>query len=156
MRVGIISDTHGLLRPEAERALRGVDLILHAGDVGHPEILTRLKSLAPVFAVRGNVDTAPWARQLPATTVVVAGEASFYVLHNLAELDLHPEVSGFHFVVSGHTHQAEQHEQRGVVYLNPGSAGPRRFHLPVTLALLELGSRPWKAEIVDLLRAAGR
>ena len=151
MRVGIISDTHGLLRPEAERALRGVDLIIHAGDVGHPEILNRLKAIAPVFAVRGNVDTEPWAQQLPATTVVEAGKASFYVLHDLQELDLRPEASGFHFVVSGHTHQAEQSELKGVVYLNPGSAGPRRFHLPVTMALLELGEKPWKAEIVDLL-----
>jgi putative phosphoesterase len=156
MRVGIISDTHGLLRPEAERALRGVDLIIHAGDIGHPEILTKLKAIAPVFAVRGNVDTEPWAQQLPATTVVEAGEASFYVLHNLQELDLRPEASGFHFVVSGHTHHAEQSELKGVVYLNPGSAGPRRFHLPVTMALLELGAKPWKAEIVDLLGAPQR
>jgi putative phosphoesterase len=151
MRVGIISDTHGLLRPEAKRALQGVDLIVHAGDVGHPEILTNLKRIAPVFAVRGNVDTEAWAQQLPVTTVVEAGGASFYVLHNLRERDLLPDAAKFDFVISGHTHQAEQSVRQGVLYLNPGSAGPRRFHLPVTLALLDLGKKPWQAEIIELL-----
>jgi len=150
MRVGVISDTHGLLRPEAESALCDVDLIVHAGDVGHPEVLTKLKRIAPVFAVRGNVDTDPWAQQLPLTTVVEAGGASFYVLHNLRELDFRPDGAKFDFVVSGHTHQPEQLERQGVLYLNPGSAGPRRFHLPVTLALVDLGKKPWKAEIVVL------
>jgi uncharacterized protein len=150
--VGIISDTHGLLRPEAERALQGVELIIHAGDVGDAEILTKLKRIAPVFAVRGNVDTERWARELPATTVVEAGEASFYVLHNLRELDIQPKDAGFQAVISGHTHQAEQSERDGVLYLNPGSAGPRRFHLPVTLAVLEVGTKPWQVEIVDLTR----
>lgn len=152
MRIGIISDTHGLLRPEAERALQGVGLIIHAGDVGDPEILTTLKHIAPVFAVRGNVDTEPWAQQLPASTVVEAEGASFYVLHNLRDLDLKPEGAKLDFVVSGHTHQAEQFERGGVLYLNPGSAGPRRFHLPVTLAVLDLAKRPWKADLVELLR----
>lgn len=151
MLVGIISDTHGLLRPEAERALRGVDPIVHAGDVGHPEILNRLKRIAPVFAVRGNVDTDAWARQLPLTTVVETGGASFYVLHNLRELDLRPDAADFDFVISGHTHLPEQSDREGVLYLNPGSAGPRRFHLPVTLALVDLMQKPWKAEIVELL-----
>lgn len=151
MRVGIISDTYGLLRPEAERALRDVDLIVHAGDVGRPEILAKLKRIAPVFAVRGNVDTDAWAQQLPLTTVLDAGGASFYVLHNLGELDLRPDAAKFDFVISGHTHQPEQSERQGVLYLNPGSAGPRRFHLPVTLALVNLGKRPWKAEFVELL-----
>jgi len=150
MKVGIISDTHGLLRPEAEHALRGVDLIVHAGDVGHPEILIKLKRIAPVFAVRGNVDTEAWAQELPATTVVQAGGASFYVLHNLRELDLRPDAAKFDFVISGHTHQPELSDRRGVLYLNPGSAGPRRFHLPVTLALVDLRQRPWKADIVEL------
>jgi uncharacterized protein len=154
MRVGIISDTHGLLRPEAESALRGVDLIVHAGDVGDPEILTRLKLIAPVFAVRGNVDTGAWARQLPLTTEVQAGGASFYVLHNLRELDLRPDTVKFDFVISGHTHQPEQAERRGVRYLNPGSAGPRRFHLPITLALVDLAAKPWNAEFVQLLEPA--
>lgn len=151
MRIGILSDTHGLLRPEAERALRGVNLIIHAGDVGDPQILTRLKLIAPVFAVRGNVDTAPWARTLPTATIVEADRASFYVLHNVRDLDIRPEAASFDFVVSGHTHQPGQLERNGVVYLNPGSAGPRRFNLPITLALLDLSKRPWKAEFVQLL-----
>jgi putative phosphoesterase len=154
MRVGIISDTHGLLRPEAELALQGVDLMVHAGDVGHPEILARLKRIAPVFAVRGNVDTEPWAQQLPLTTVVEAGGASFYVLHNLLELDLRPDTAKFDFVVSGHTHQPQQSQRQGVLYLNPGSAGPRRFHLPVTLAFVELGKKPFRVKFVELLAAS--
>jgi len=152
MLVGIISDTHGLLRPEAETALRGVELIIHAGDVGNPEILSKLKSIAPVFAVRGNVDTASWAMELPSATIVEAGRLIFYVLHNLQELDLRSEAAKFDFVISGHTHQPEQSERNGVVYINPGSAGPKRFHLPVTLALLDLAKRPWKAQFVELHR----
>ena len=151
MRVGIISDTHGLLRPEAEQALRGVALIVHAGDVGSPEILTRLQAIAPVFAVRGNVDTEPWTRKLPLTTVVDAGRATLYVLHNLRDLDLRPEAAQFDFVISGHTHQPEQTERNGVIYLNPGSAGPRRFHLPVTLALVNLSEKPWQSTLVRLV-----
>lgn len=152
MRVGIISDTHGLLRPEAETALQGVQLIVHAGDVGSPEILRKLKLIAPVFAVRGNVDTESWARELPVTTVVEAGGATFYVLHNLRELDLRPEAAKFDFVISGHTHQAEQSQRNGVTYLNPGSAGPKRFHLPVTLALLDLSTKPWRVEVIHLVK----
>jgi putative phosphoesterase len=151
MQIGIISDTHGLLRPEATKALAGVELIIHAGDVGSPEVLPRLKQIAPVFAVRGNVDTEAWAEELPVTTVVEANGASFYVLHNLRELDLLPGAAGFDFVISGHTHQPEQMESNGVLFLNPGSAGPRRFHLPVTLARLDLRRCAWKAEIVELL-----
>ena len=153
MRLGIISDTHGLLRPEAARALSGVDLIVHAGDVGSPEVLAKLKVLAPVFAVRGNVDTEAWAKELPATVIVDAGNASLYVLHNLRDLDLLPKAAGFDAVISGHTHQAEQWEREGVLYLNPGSAGPRRFHFPVTLALVDVGNEPWKVEIVELLQS---
>jgi len=151
MRIGIISDTHGLLRPEAQRALLGVQLIIHAGDVGAPEILTQLKLIAPVFAVRGNVDTQPWAQELPLTTVVETSGFSFYVLHNLQDLDLKPQAVGFDAVISGHTHQAEQHHDAGILYLNPGSAGPRRFQLPVTLALLEIAKKLWNAQIVALL-----
>jgi uncharacterized protein len=151
MRIGIISDTHGLLRPEAQRALQGVQLILHAGDVGAPEILTQLKLIAPVFAVRGNVDTQPWAQELPLTTAVEAFGFNFYVLHNLRDLDLKPQAAGFDAVISGHTHQADQHDDGEVLYLNPGSAGPRRFQLPLTLALLEITKKPWKAEIVPLV-----
>ena len=150
MRVGIISDTHGLLRPEAEQALHGVDVIVHAGDIGKPEILARLKEIAPVFAVRGNVDTEPWAQELPLTAVVDAGRASLYVLHNLRDLDLVPEAAGFQVVISGHTHQPEQKAQNGVLYLNPGSAGPKRFRLPVTLGLLDLSRKRWNARIVQL------
>ena len=155
MRIGIISDTHGLLRPEAQRALLGVQLIIHAGDVGAPEILTQLKLIAPVFAVRGNVDTQPWAQELPLTTVVETSGFSFYVLHNLQDLDLKPQAVGFDAVISGHTHQAEQHHDAGILYLNPGSAGPRRFQLPVTLALLEIAKKPWNAQIVPLLPPDG-
>lgn len=150
MRIGIISDTHGLVRAEAERALNGVNLIVHAGDVGHPDVLSKLKRIAPVFAVRGNMDTGAWAQELPRTTVVEAGGASFYILHNLSELDLRPDAAKFDFVISGHTHRAEQREDGGVLYLNPGSAGPRRFALPVTLALLELGKKPWRAKVLEL------
>ena len=150
MKVGIISDTHGLLRPEAQEALAGVDVIVHAGDVGRPEILTELKKIAPVFAVRGNVDRGDWAAELPLTTVIELDGASFYIVHDLHELDLKPEAAKFDFVISGHTHQPEQSENHGVMYLNPGSAGPRRFHLPVTLALLDLAKKPWKVKIVDL------
>lgn len=152
MWVGIISDTHGLLRPEAERALAGAELIIHAGDVGNPGILTRLKRIAPVFAVRGNVDTEHWAQELPVNTVVEVGDASFYVLHNLRELDLRPEAAGFQAVISGHTHQAAQSERDGVLYLNPGSAGPRRFQLPVTVALVDLARKPWDVRIIELLQ----
>jgi putative phosphoesterase len=151
MRIGVISDTHGLLRPEAEKALKGVELIVHAGDVGRPEILVQLKTIAPVFAVRGNVDTGAWALELPDTTVVEANGASLYVLHKLDKLDLNPKAGKFDAVISGHTHHAEQRWQDGVLYLNPGSAGPKRFELPVTLALLDLSEKRWKVEIVELM-----
>src|SRR5271165_1514278 len=151
MRIGVISDTHGMLRLEAEGALQGVDLIVHAGDVGKAEILTRLKRIAPVFAVRGNVDTQDWARELPVTSVVEAGGANLYVLHNLSELDLNPKAAGFQAVISGHTDKAETRVKGGVLYLNPGSAGPRRFQLPVTLALVDVDANPWSVEIVPLL-----
>jgi uncharacterized protein len=149
--LGIISDTHGLLREEALLALKGSDLIIHAGDVGNPEIIQTLKSLAPVFAVRGNVDTEPWAKALPETEVIEAGPATIYVLHDVHALDLDPAAAGFHIVVSGHSHKAASTEHGGVLFLNPGSAGPRRFQLPVTLARLHLDRTPWKVEFIDLL-----
>jgi len=151
MRIGVISDTHGLLRPEALSALEGVELIVHAGDVGDPEILDRLKRIAPVFAVRGNVDTEPWARELPRTTMVEAEGANLYVLHNLRELDLKPAAAGCSAVITGHTHQPEIVEKNGVLYLNPGSAGPRRFQLPISLAFLDVQQGKCRAEIVRLL-----
>ena len=151
--IGLISDTHGLLRDEALRALRGTDLIIHAGDVGRPEILDRLKDLATVVAVRGNVDEGDWAMQLPLTQVTEVEGATLYVLHDLQQLDLDPLVAGFQVVVSGHTHQPHQTKRAGVLFVNPGSAGPRRFHLPITLALLDLGITPWKLEFVDLAKS---
>src|ERR1700732_783298 len=148
--IGLISDTHGLLREEALRALKGSDLIIHAGDVGNPEIIDKLKSIAPVFAVRGNVDTEPWASALPETEVVEAGGATIYLLHDVHALDLNPAAAGFHIVVSGHSHKPDRTERDGVLYINPGSAGPRRFQLPVTIACLDLGQKPWKVDFIDL------
>jgi uncharacterized protein len=133
--LGIVSDTHGLLRDELLVALRGVDLILHAGDIGSPEALVGLQSLAPVLAVRGNVDGG-WAAALPETAVAEAGSALIYLLHDLQRLDLDPAAAGFQAVISGHTHQPDIYRQNGVLYLNPGSAGPRRFNLPISSALL--------------------
>jgi putative phosphoesterase len=148
--LGIISDTHGLLRPEAVAALKGCDAIIHAGDVGAAPILDQLKAAAPVFAVRGNIDTEPWACKLPRTEVVELHNTSIYVLHNLDDLELDPAASGFHIVVSGHTHKPESHWQDGVLYVNPGSAGPRRFSLPTCLALLDLLKTPWQIESLHL------
>jgi uncharacterized protein len=147
---GVISDTHGLLRPEAIEALRGSDRILHAGDVGAPEILERLAQIAPVTAIRGNVDTAPWSRALPTTEVVEADGISIYILHNLGQLDLKPEAAGFHVVVYGHSHQPKIEEKNGVMYFNPGSAGPRRFRLPVTVGRLTVDAGQAWAEILEL------
>jgi putative phosphoesterase len=148
--LGLISDTHGLLREEAVRALRGSDLILHAGDVGAPEVLESLKTVAPVVAVRGNVDTGEWAEALPLTAVIPAGSARIYMLHILEDLDLDPRAAGFSIVVSGHSHKPGQTEKDGVLYINPGSAGTCRFYLPVTVARLDLGVRPWKVEFIQL------
>ena len=149
-RVGLISDTHGLLRPQAVDALRGSDLIVHAGDVGKPEILTVLRELAPVIAVRGNIDKADWAGDLPDTAVAEAGTVLLYVLHDVKALDLDPAAAGFHIVVSGHSHQPGQSERNGVLYINPGSAGPRRFQLPVSLALVNVDRKSFKVEFVEL------
>ena len=151
--IGLISDTHGLVRPEALRALGGSDLIVHAGDVGKPEILHALKLLAPVVAVRGNIDRGGWASALPLTATVSAGLAAVYVLHDLQQLDLDPAAAGFQVVVSGHSHKPSRTERGGVLYLNPGSAGPRRFQLPVTVARLDLRQSPWKVEFIDLRTA---
>ena len=148
--IGLISDTHGLLREEALRALKSSELIIHAGDVGKPEIIDMLKCIAPVVAVRGNVDTEPWASALPETEIVEAGAATIFVLHDVHALDLNPAAAGFHIVVSGHSHKPARTECDGVLYINPGSAGPRRFQLPVTLARLDLGQTPWKVDFLDL------
>jgi len=148
--VGLISDTHGLLRPEALRALAGCDLIIHAGDVGTPEILDALRAVAPVVAVRGNVDKGAWATALPATAVADAGGTLIYVMHDLNDLDLDPAAAGFGVVVSGHSHKPARSERGGVLFVNPGSAGRRRFRLPVTVARLALGRQPCMVEFIDL------
>ena len=150
MRVGLISDTHGLLRNEALRALEGCALILHAGDVGKPEIVDKLQEVAPVVVVRGNVDTGSWAAAWPETAVAEAGAVLFYVLHDVHALDLDPAAAGFHIVVSGHSHKPGQSKHHGVLYINPGSAGPRRFRLPITVGRLDLEITPWQAEFVEL------
>lgn len=149
--VGVISDTHGLLRPEALRALGGSDLIVHAGDVGDPAILDRLREIAPVVAVRGNVDTSPWASALPLSDVADAAGRHLYVLHILETLDLDPVAAGFAAVIFGHSHQPSSEVRNGVLWLNPGSAGPRRFTLPVTLARLRVSASSIDCEIVNLL-----
>ena len=155
LRVGVISDTHGLLRPEALQALAGCDQIIHAGDTGAPGILEQLRAIAPVSAVRGNVDRGAWAEILPAAEWVSVGEASLYVLHDVHDLDLDPAAAGVQAVISGHSHQPSIRHERGVLYLNPGSAGPRRFRLPVTLALLEISGREITPRLVTLLGSPG-
>ena len=150
LTIGVISDTHGLLRPEAVAELRGSDLIVHAGDVGRPEVLAALRAVAPTFAVRGNIDRGAWAESLPATAVVDAGPHQLYVLHILEELDLVPEAAGFSAVISGHSHRPHAETRRGVLYLNPGSAGPRRFRLPVAVARLRVTGHGLEHEIVEL------
>jgi uncharacterized protein len=150
MKIGIISDTHGLLRPEAVAALRGSEFIIHAGDVGAPEILDRLRDIAPVTAVRGNVDREAWAQQIPLTNVLEAGGIAIYVFHDLQQLDLNPETAGFAAVVSGHSHVPVQQTKNGVLYFNPGSAGPRRFHLPVSVGRIVVSRGRVTAEIVEL------
>ena len=152
MTIGVISDTHGVLRPEARRALRGSELILHAGDVGAWEILRDLRQIAPVVAVRGNIDTAGWAKWLHATEIAECAERSLYVLHNIAELDLNPKAAGFAAVIYGHSHKANIEWKNGVLFFNPGSAGPRRFSLPVTVGKIEIVDGELRPEIITLLR----
>ena len=148
--MGVISDTHGLLRPEAVEALQGSELILHAGDVGGPEVLEALEGIAPVVAVRGNMDRTPWARDLPETEVVEVGGAHIYILHDLATLSLDPWAAGFAVVISGHTHEPGAESEGGVLFLNPGSAGPRRFRLPVSVASLVIDRGVPDARITHL------
>jgi|SRR5208282_1098851 len=148
--LGIISDTHGLLRSQAVEALRGSDRILHAGDVGASEILEALGRIAPVTAIRGNVDTGAWARGLPETEIVEAGGASLYMLHDLSQLDLKPVAAGFRAVIYGHSHRPKMEEKKSVLYFNPGSAGPRRFDLPVTVGRLTIEAGKVRAELVQL------
>ena len=149
--IGIISDTHGLLRPEALAALRGSDYIIHAGDIGDPSILKELAKIAPVTAIRGNVDRETWAGKVPATSVLEVRDVAIYILHNLAELDLKPKAAGFDVVVYGHSHVAKQEMKSGVLYFNPGSAGPRRFRLPVTVGRLTVKDGKVSGEIVEIV-----
>jgi uncharacterized protein len=148
--VGIISDTHGLLRAEAIAALRGSQLIVHAGDIGKQEVLDQLRALAPTSAVHGNVDTQGWAARLPTTEVVEVGELRLWLLHDISELDLDPVAAGFAAVIFGHSHQPLIEMRDGVLFLNPGSAGPRRFRLPVTVARLVVAGRTIRPQIVEL------
>jgi len=150
--IGVISDTHGLLRAEAVEALRGAELILHAGDVGAPAVLEGLRKLAPVTVVRGNVDGGAWARGIPQSEVVEIEGVSIYMLHILAELDLKPDAAGFAAVIYGHSHEPASEVRNGVLYFNPGSAGPRRFKLPVTVGKLVVESGKIRSQIVELVR----
>ena len=150
MRIGIISDTHGLLRPEAITGLRNSDHILHAGDIGDLEILERLREIAPITAVRGNVDRGQWTDALHETEAVELAGVSIYMLHDLAQLDLKPEAAGFRIVVYGHSHQPKITEKNGVLYFNPGSAGPRRFQLPVSIGILELSHDHFDPRLLQL------
>ena len=146
--VGIISDTHGLLRPEALAALRGCDAIVHAGDVGKPAVLEQLRQLAPVTAIRGNVDT--WASDLPETAQLTIDGVRLYVIHNVTELAVDPRAAGYDAVISGHSHVPKAEHVNGVLYLNPGSAGPRRFKLPIAVAKLHIGDGGLEAELIEL------
>lgn len=148
--IGVISDTHGLVRPEAIEALEGVELILHAGDIGNQQVLDTLNEIAPVVAVRGNNDNGEWAQALPDWEVVEVGTVSIYMRHDLNEIDISPNGAGFQVVVSGHSHKPIVEERRGVVYLNPGSAGPRRFTLPVSVAHLHILDDKVQADIIEL------
>jgi uncharacterized protein len=150
LTIGVISDTHGLLRPEAVAALAGVGHILHAGDVGDPAILDGLRAIAPLTAIRGNVDVSGVCAALPATEAVELGGRFFYLVHSLRDLDVDPVAAGVSVVVSGHSHRVEIEERQGVLYLNPGSAGPRRFDLPVTLAKVTIADADMQAWIVLL------
>jgi putative phosphoesterase len=148
-RIGIISDTHGLLRPEAERQLAGVDHIIHAGDIGRPEIVDALRKIAPVTAIRGNVDTGEWAREYPDPKSVRLAGKSIHILHDLKTLDI-DSAFAVDMIVSGHSHVAKIETIGGVLYLNPGSAGPRRFKLSITLAIVEVTAESLRPEIHDL------
>jgi hypothetical protein len=148
--IGVISDTHGLLRPEAVELLRGSEHIIHAGDIGAPEIIPELERIAPVTAIRGNVDTQAWARKFPETEVVELDGLHIYVIHDANAIDLNPRAAGFAAVISGHSHQPKQEIRDGVLYFNPGSAGPRRFKLPISVGRLEIADGKVSAEILEI------
>jgi hypothetical protein len=148
--VGVISDTHGLVRPQAVEALKGVDLIIHAGDIGTLGVLENLRSIAPLVAVRGNMDTDGWAYALARTEAVQVGHTLLYVLHDVSKLDLDPVAAGVSAVISGHSHRPSCRTKDGVLYLNPGSAGHRRFDLPVTVAVIRIGEKSLLPQIIHL------
>jgi len=148
--IGVISDTHGVLRPEAAKALRGVDIIIHAGDVGRRDVLEALREIAPVFAVRGNVDYEMWAQTLPLTERVQVDQHLIFVLHDVHQLGLNIADQGIAAVISGHSHKPTVEHRHGVLYLNPGSAGPRRFHLPASVALIRVTARGLEPKIIEL------
>jgi len=150
MIIGVISDTHGLLRPEAVRALQGSEHIIHAGDIGAEEIIPALEKIAPVTAIRGNVDHEPWTKRFPETQVVELAGLHIYIIHDANALDLNPRAAGFAAVISGHSHQPRQEIREGVLYFNPGSAGPRRFKLPITVGSLEIVDGKVNGQIIDL------
>jgi uncharacterized protein len=150
MRVGLISDTHGLVRAEVIDFLRGSDFIVHAGDIGDPQVLKKLRALAPLTAVRGNNDLGPWAERIPLSQALKAGEVLIYVLHDLADLDVHPAPAEVRVVVSGHSHRPLIKERDGVLYVNPGSAGPRRFKLPIAVGELSVKGNSVRARIAEL------
>ncbi len=149
-RIGLISDTHGLLRPQAVSFLRGCDHIVHGGDIGRAEILAQLSALAPITAVRGNNDAGVWAVRLAQTELVQIGEVYIYVLHDVAQLDIDPKAAGVHVVVSGHSHKPSVGRRDGILYVNPGSAGPRRFALPISVAELIVADGAVSARLVEL------
>ncbi len=155
MIIGVISDTHGLLRPEALVHLRGSDHIIHAGDIGSPEIIPRLKEIAPVTAIRGNIDRQAWARQFPETEVVELAGRLIYIIHDVNALGLNPRAAGFAAVISGHSHVPKQETKGGVLYFNPGSAGPRRFKLPVSLGRLRIENADIQADILQIHSTRG-
>jgi putative phosphoesterase len=148
--VGVVSDTHGILRPGLIKAFEGVDLIIHAGDIDQPRVLEWLKEMAPVIAVRGNMDRGKWADTLPVTEIVEIGEVLLYMLHNIYMIDLDPSEAGFHAVISGHTHQPAVDKKDGVLFLNPGSAGPPRWDYPISAALLHIRGTGMEAQIVNI------
>ena len=153
LKIGLISDTHGLLRPEAVAMLSGSDFIIHAGDIGSPDVLAGLARLAPVTAIRGNVDRGSWASTLPDTEVVQVGHAFIFVIHNIADLDIVPAAAGFNVVVSGHSHRPGSRETGGVLFVNPGSAGPRRFKLPISIGRLVIAETGITADLTELAAA---
>ncbi|MGR3178789.1 MAG: metallophosphoesterase family protein [Candidatus Anammoxibacter sp.] len=149
-KIGVISDTHGLVRPKVIEALKDVDLIIHAGDIGKPEVLETLQKIAKVYHVKGNVDTGMWTNTFPKTAVVKTGKVFLYVIHDVDELDLNPVTAGFSVVIYGHSHRPKIEDRNGVLFLNPGSAGQRRFSLPESVAILNVKGKSVEAELINL------